>query len=244
MVKRESGMEWLEQVLKEEYQLVTVLKQNQKGKVLHYRHKELERDLIVKVIPAENEVYSVLKSIHHPNIPQVFDVWADGDSCTVLEEYIDGVTIADILDTGAYHWRGAANVLCYVCDALQTLHNLHIIHRDIKPENIMIRNDGQVFLIDYDSARLYKPYQSKDTNFVGTVGYAAPEQFGMAQSDPRTDIFAIGVLLNIMLTGEHPSKILYRGKPRKIIEKCIQVNAESRYQTISELKKALNVFRC
>ena len=103
----------------------------------------------------------------------------------------------------------------------------------------MIRTDSKVILIDFDAARIYKPYRSEDTKFVGTVGYAAPEQFGMTQSDPRTDIFALGILLNIMLTGEHPSKVLYQGRLRKVIEKCIQVNPQKRYQTVLELKQSL-----
>ena len=232
-------MEWLEQVLQNEYQFIADLKQNAAKKVLRYRHRTLNRDLIVKSVSTENGVYPLLKTIHHPNIPQVFDVLEGTDHCIVLEEFIDGVTIADILDTDAYHERGAREVLCHVCDALEALHSIQIVHRDIKPENIMLRSDGQVFLIDYDAARLYKPYQSGDTHFIGTKGYAAPEQFGIAQSDFRTDIFAMGVLLNMMLTREHPSKTLYRGSLRKVIEKCVQVNPASRYQTASELKLAL-----
>lgn len=232
-------MEWLDNVLTQEYQLVGVLKQSPKGSVLRYRHKALNQDMIVKRLPFLTEAYPRLKEIHHPNIPQIFDVIPEQNSCTVLEEFIDGVTVADILDGNTYHERGAKAVLSQICDALQVLHSLHIIHRDIKPENIMIRTDSKVILIDFDAARIYKPYRSEDTKFVGTVGYAAPEQFGMAQSDPRTDIFALGILLNIMLTGEHPSKVLYQGRLRKVIEKCIQVNPQKRYQTVLELKQSL-----
>ena len=143
------------------------------------------------------------------------------------------------MDGDTYHEEGAKKVLSSVCDALDALHKMRIIHRDIKPENVMIRNDGQVFLIDFDAARIYKPYHSQDTQFVGTVGYAAPEQFGLAQSDFRTDIFAAGVLLNMMLTREHPSKLLYQGKLKRVIEKCTQINPEMRYQNVLALKQAL-----
>ena len=232
-------MEWLDKVLAEEYQLVGMLKQSPKGTVLRYRHKTLNQDMIVKRLPFLAEAYSKLKEIQHPNIPQIFDVIPEQNGCIVLEEFIDGVTVADILDGNTYHEQGAKAVISQVCDALKILHSMHIIHRDIKPENIMIRTDGTVLLIDFDAARFYKPYRSEDTKFVGTVGYAAPEQFGMAQSDPRTDIFALGILLNIMLTGEHPSKVLYQGRLRKVIEKCIQVNPQKRYQTAMELKQSL-----
>lgn len=232
-------MEWLTKVLSEEYQLIGIIKQDTKGKILHYRHQKLHKDLLVKILFSQNEAYPLLKLIHHPNIPQVFDVLLENEQLIVLEEFIDGVTVADILDGDTYHEEGAKKVLSSVCDALDALHKMRIIHRDIKPENVMIGNDGQVFLIDFDAARIYKPYHSQDTQFVGTVGYAAPEQFGLAQSDFRTDIFAAGVLLNMMLTREHPSKLLYQGKLKRVIEKCTQINPEMRYQNVLALKQAL-----
>ena len=94
-------------------------------------------------------------------------------------------------------------------------------------------------LIDFDASRFFKKGQSKDTVIIGTAGYAAPEQLGFAQSDERTDIFALGVLMNVMLTGEHPTNKLYKGKLRKVIEKCIQLDPQKRYKNVEELKKIL-----
>ena len=80
-------------------------------------------------------------------------------------------------------------MICKQCGAV--LHKNNIIHRDIKPENVIIDKYGNVKLVDFDSARVYKTYQSNDTSFTGTAGFAAPEQFAISQTDPRTDIFAL-----------------------------------------------------
>lgn len=119
------------------------------------------------------------------------------------------------------------------------MHSIYVIHRDIKPQNILISAEGNLKIIDYDVSKEYKAEQNTDTAYLGTVGYAAPEQYGISQSDFRTDIFSLGVLINVMLTGKHPSVELCNGRFRKIVEKCTQVNSSQRYQNIIELKRAL-----
>ena len=103
----------------------------------------------------------------------------------------------------------------------------------------MITSGGIVKIIDFDAARIFKQGKSADTKIIGTVGYAAPEQMGLAQSDERTDIFAVGILMNVMLTGEHPGRRMYKGKLAKIIEKAIRVDPLKRFANTSELKKYL-----
>ena len=103
----------------------------------------------------------------------------------------------------------------------------------------MIDSIGNVKLIDFDAARIFKSYQQQDTSFIGTAGFAAPEQYGINQTDPRSDIFALGILLNVMLTGEHPSRKLYKGRLTKVIEKCINIDPNKRYANIKDLYKKL-----
>lgn len=83
------------------------------------------------------------------------------------------------------------------------------VHRDIKPENIILRG-SQAVLIDFDAARLHKPEHEADTQILGTTGFAAPEQYGLSQSDIRTDIYSLGVLINVMLTGNTPQSVWQR----------------------------------
>ena len=113
-----------------------------------------------------------------------------------------------------------------------------IIHRDVKPENVIVELSGRVVLIDLNASRI-ESNASKDTVIMGTVGYASPEQMGINQSDSRTDIYAVGVLLNVMLTGKHPSDVLVKGRPGRIVQKCTQINPDLRYQDALRLAKAL-----
>ena len=160
------------------------------------------------------------------------------DGMIVLEEYIDGITVAQVMEIDKYRPAGAKKVLSEVCDALTTLHSRGIIHRDVKPENVMIEKSGRVVLIDLNASRV-KSEASKDTVILGTVGYASPEQLGISQTDARTDIYAAGVLYNVMLTGAHPSVAIASGKAGRIVRKCTAVNPAERYQSAQELRKAL-----
>lgn len=138
-----------------------------------------------------------------------------------------------------YTYGGAAKILRALCDALEALHSHGFVHRDIKPENVMIDDHGQVKLIDFDAARAFDGIKSHDTVILGTVGFAPPEQFGVAQSDPRSDIYALGVLFNVMLTGAHPSRKLAAGKAGRLILKCTQIQPGMRYASVAELRRKL-----
>ena len=157
----------------------------------------------------------------------------------VLEEYIRGDSLAYLLENGPLPPEYARRIALQVCQALEVLHGLGIVHRDIKPENILIRGDEAV-LIDFDVSRVHKSEGLSDTRIMGTTGYAAPEQYGFSQTDARADIYSLGVLLNEMLTGKHPSTCLAGGPLQPVIEKCIEVNVNKRYSTAAEVIAALN----
>lgn len=232
-------MIFFDDILKEQYSVVRVFKKTEEKSILLLRHKEIKKDVICRKFKGNCDAYKVLRDISFVNLPAVFEVAENENKITVLEEYISGTTVADLLSDGLFNESGVKSIVKSVCDALTVLHFYGIVHRDIKPENIMVADGGTVKLIDFDAARLYKNGKSKDTKIIGTAGYAAPEQLGLAQSDERTDIFAVGILMNVMLTGEHPSKKLYTGKLAKVIEKCIQIDPQKRYSNAEELKKSL-----
>lgn len=229
----------LEDILKEQYSVVKVFKKTDEKSIVLLRHNQLQKNIICRRFRGNCETYKVLQGIRFKNLPIVYEVMEKDGIVLALEEFIKGTTVADILSNGLYSEKGVKSVVKSVCDALSVLHSYGIVHRDIKPENIMIADDGTVKLIDFDVSRVFKNGQSKDTVIIGTAGYAAPEQLGFAQSDERTDIFALGVLMNVMLTGEHPTNKLYKGKMRRIIEKCIQLDPQKRYKNVDELKKSL-----
>ncbi len=228
-MKRE---DFLKDILKV-YSLVSVLRDLDDYKVLHLRHKELGRDIILRSFSSPVSAYEKLLGIKNENLPQIYDVINLSDGQMVLEEFISGLTVAEVMETGRYRKRGVRRVLAAVLSGLSVLHERGIIHRDIKPENIIISDSGRVVLIDFNAARILKP-ASKDTVIMGTVGYASPE-LGIAGSDERSDIYAMGILMNVMLTGVHPSEKIARGEFGKIIRKCTAINPGERYESIEKL---------
>ena len=233
-MKQEDYIEKILQV----FSLVAVLSQKNGCKVLRLRNKKNGRDLVLRSFPTPMPAYENLQNIRYINLPEIYDVLEMDDGQIVLEEYIDGITIAQVMETDKYRSAGARKVLSDVCDALTVLHDRGIVHRDVKPDNVLIEKSGRVVLIDFNASRM-ESNVGKDTVIMGTVGYASPEQLGLSQSDARTDIYAAGVLYNVMLTGQHPSVAIASGKARRIVRKCTAVNPDERYQTATELRSAL-----
>ena len=182
--------------------------------------------------------YDTLCGVACDALPLVYDAVTFEDGQAVLEEYLDGLTVAEIMQTGRYRYRGAKTVLAAVCRALTVLHERGLVHRDVKPENVMVDKAGRVVLIDFNAARTVSD-ASRDTVIMGTVGYASPEQLGLSQSDARTDVYAAGILLNVMLTGKHPGEQLARGRAGRIVKKCTMLAPADRYPTAAALAAAL-----
>lgn len=149
-------------------------------------------------------MYRKLLTVSCPNLPQIMEVGEKEGKTALLEEYVQGDTLGEILQGGLLTAAQAKQITRQLCMALWVLHSLGVVHRDVKPDNVIIRGTEAV-LIDFDASRIYKNENREDTQILGTTGFAAPEQYGLSQSDGRADIYALGVLLNIMLTGEHPS---------------------------------------
>lgn len=219
------------------YSLVAVLSEKNGGQVLRLRNKTMDRDLIVRSYPSPFDAYSRLYCILCKNLPETYDVIDLDDGQIVLEEFIDGITVAQILEVERYRFRNAKEVLTGVCNALAVLHDNGIVHRDVKPENVIVSGD-RIVLIDLNASRIISD-APKDTTIMGTVGYASPEQLGLAQSDARTDIYAVGVLMNVMLTGKHPTETFASGHAGKIIRKCTALNPDDRFQTALKLLESL-----
>ena len=220
------------------YSLVSVLSDKNDCKVLKLKNKKQDKYIVLRQFLKPLSAYEELYSIKCENLPLIYDVINLDYGQIVLEEFIEGLTIAEVMETGKYRYMGTRRVLRSVSHALTVLHNRGIVHRDVKPENVVIGKDGRVVLIDFNAARKISS-ANKDTTIMGTVGYASPEQLGVAQSDARTDIYAVGVLLNVMVTGKHPSEKLAKRKAGRIVRKCTNVNPNERYQSAEKLVSAL-----
>lgn len=220
------------------YRPVAVLSQKNDCQVLRLRNQKNGKDLVLRSFPKRLDAYEVLCGIRCENLPEIYDAMDMEDGQIVFEEFIDGITVAQVMETGKYHYRGAKKVLMGICNALAVLHEREIIHRDVKPENVMVDQNGRVLLLDLNASRK-ESQAGKDTVIMGTVGYAAPEQLGLSQSDARADIYAAGVLLNVMLTGKHPTERFAPGRAGRIIRKCTALNPDDRYQTALKLWETL-----
>lgn len=151
----------------------------------------------------------LLGSLHHPNLPAIYDGFSEDGRSFLVMEYIDGKTLLQMLKDIGGQPLPVANVLDYaiqLCDVLIYLHshNPPIIFRDLKPTNVMVKDNGHVMLIDFGIARFFKEGQAQDTVFLGSPGYAPPEQHGTAQTNPRSDLYSLGATLHCCLTGRDP----------------------------------------
>ena len=189
------------------------------------------------------EVYKQIKNIQSIYMARVYEIFKCDDTLVVIEEFINGRTLQQIIDNeGPLNEDVAIKYIMDLCSILDILHNQNppIIHRDIKPSNIIIDNNGILKLIDFDVSRVYRDEKNRDTHILGTKGYASPEQFGFEQTDCRSDIYSVGVLINVLTTGKYMKEQLNDGRLRHIIEKCTNISPDNRYKSVKELQIALN----
>lgn len=217
---------------------VRVLKRSARGVVTLLRHRETGKRYVFRQFMGSGDVYRRLLTVECPHLPRIEEVAEADGRVAVLEEYVQGDTLLFLLEGGLLDWDEAKKVTADVCAALWVLHSLGAVHRDVKDSNVILRGSDAV-LIDFDASRIVKPEHAADTVVLGTTGYAAPEQFGLSQTDGRADIYSLGVLLNVMLTGEHPSRQLASGRAGRIVQRCTMMNPDQRYRSVLELREAL-----
>lgn len=212
-------------------------------KVKLVQHTESGKIFVLKTLKVYDiRVFQYLAANPIPGTPRIVELIEDGNLLYVVEEYISGTSLRDRLEeSGTFCEEEAVKLIRQLCSILRPLHNLNppIVHRDIKPSNIIISLDGKIVLVDFNSAKTSEYTQTQDTVLIGTVGYAAPEQYGFSASRPTTDIYAIGVLLNELLTGKLPNEEIYSGYLEPVIRKCLQMDPLNRYQSVEELLRAI-----
>lgn len=208
-----------------------LLKENKRG-CIYAETDDNGRKVIKRVIQKGcAEVYELLRDNPHPYMPKIYSVISNESEITVTEEFINGKIISEACFTEK-SMISAAKELCKV---LTHIHRLGIVHRDIKPSNILMAEDGHIRLIDFDAARTVKPTADSDTRYLGTEGFAPPEQYGFSQTDKRSDIYALGKTLECIL-----GSLAFDKKYGDIIYKCTRLDPESRYTDASEVLRDLN----
>lgn len=184
-------------------------------------------------------VYERLKSVEQANLPRVYGTEEYEGECFAYYEYIEGETLEDIVHEGTYTIAQAEEWMEQLCAAMGALHAMQpcVVHRDIKPENIIISDGGVLKLIDLGAARLFKDGKLCDTEQIGTRGYAAPEQYGFNQSDARTDIYAAGTVLHVLMARFGEAAKSYNA----VAARCTQLEPQNRYQSAKAMKTALRM---
>ncbi|HEY7357236.1 MAG TPA: protein kinase, partial [Ktedonobacterales bacterium] len=214
--------------------------------------KESEREQAIENFHTEAEM---LKTLDHKNLPRFYDQFQEEDRYYLVMEYIEGETLEDRLEregkglpeTDVLDWAEQ------LCSVLTYLHERRppIIFRDLKPGNIMVTKQGQAKLIDFGIARIFRSDKTHDTQVLGTPGYAPPEQYGKGQTDPRSDVYALGVTLHQLLTNYDPSSTPFSLPPvhslnpavsphvQAAIEQATRLKREERFESISDFHSAL-----
>ncbi|MBO6305805.1 MAG: protein kinase [Selenomonadaceae bacterium] len=224
-------MELWEQYLGSSYEMVDILKDSENGLVALIYDKIGRRVCVLKQRDARSKgIYEMLKEMDNPYVPAIYRLIEQDGKLLVIEEYIDGRTLADILRyDGMLNERTALHILKEICECLRHFHKRNVVHRDIKPSNIILAKNYEVKLIDFGIARVTRPSEESDTEFLGTKGYAPPEQYGFGQTDARSDIYSLGITIRRIL-GED-----YHGSLMPILRKCAALDPDGRYSSVDEL---------
>jgi serine/threonine protein kinase len=182
----------------------------------------------------DESVYVYLCANPNKFIPQIYGIFKDSNNnLIVIEEFIQGNTFDMLINDKTLPDKKKLNLFLELLEGLSLLHNAPnpIIHRDLKPSNLMVTEKGEVKILDYDAAKVYKPNGSGDTTFLGTDGVAAPEQYGFMQSDPRSDVYAVGKMLSAAFPND--------GRIQQIAAKASSFDPANRYSNARELSDAL-----
>ena len=243
------------QILNNTYEILDFIGKGGMSTVFKAKHIRLNMEVAIKAVRKNQQIdlmaeVSILTRLNHPNLVRVIDIFEDENLIYIVMDYIEGEDLQHIIqrekvipEETVIEWFRT------LADTLRYLHSRKppIIYRDMKPANVILQNDGTLKVIDFGIAREYKAAATGDTTYIGTNGFAAPEQFGMAQSDGRTDIYSLGMTMYYLATGKSPLQPPYGYTPARklnpnlsewleaILEKCIKDNPEDRYQSADEL---------
>lgn len=216
---------------------------------------------IIEATDGFNREVALLSTLSHPHLPHIYEHFTDPDHWYLVMDFLEGETLETYLEK-TYTKRSELTPLpltevldigIQLCKVLDYLHTREpaIIFRDVKPANVMRLSTSKLYLIDFGIARHYKPGKPKDTIPFGSPGYAAPEQYGKAQTTPRSDIYSLGAMLHMLLSGNDPVDNPFHFDPLRLyggegiseltalIGHMVSLDAEQRPQCVSEVQKTL-----
>ena len=244
------------EIIKDKWKIVSIIGKGSSATVFLALDEHLHKQVVIKEYNdvkrneyqflVRHEV-NILNSLKHSGIPQIYDFIEVNTNLVIIMEYIQGRTIDRIIqENSPFTEKYAINISKQLISILRYLHSNNIIYRDLKPSNIMITNTNKVVLVDFGAAMMQSLQETETITCIGTIGYAAPEQFDKnGKQDFGTDIYGFGATLYYMLTGVSPANI-HSFSIKKvnanlsnalefIILKCTQLNPKDRYQNINQL---------
>lgn len=202
--------------------------------------------------------YRILSQLESPNLPQTMDMFEIDNILYMVREFRDGVMLTELMESGI-SLEALANICWQVLDILEYLHEKEIVYRDLKPSNILVDNGGNLFLLDFGTARYHHRGKKHDTIYLGTPGFAPPEQYGTAQTTQASDIYSFGALLYYLITGENPedkpfefaafeniNKKIRHKSMAEFLCKCLEMNPAGRFQNTKDVRFLLfegNIFK-
>ncbi len=238
---------WLPLELAEDYEPLALLKEGAERQTLLLQDRRTGEKLVLRRFtrPAADtgKKFAALSRLAGRGVPQMRRWFLSGGAGYLLREYVEGETLLDLVQKkGSFSPQETAGVGLALCRTLEALHGQDppLIHRDIKAENVIRTPAGEYMLIDFDISRFYDEQDTRDTELRVTAFSAPPEQFGFRQTDPRSDIYALGVLLHELATGE--SRLEDGDMPAPlgaVVRRCTRFDPKDRYQSAAALERAL-----
>ena len=240
------GMAAVYQAKDSKHDTLCAIKEMSLSSVSPYEHAQAIQNFLAEA--------TILSRLNHPNLPAFTDFFTEDSRHFLVMEYIEGNTLEDLLEhnDGPFSERRVLGWARQLCDVLEYLHSQQppVIFRDMKPGNIMLRRDGRIKLIDFGIARIFRRSGSRDTQMLGTPGYAPPEQYGSSQTDERSDIYSLAMTLFQLMTnvvveegfGLHDIHAAYPFISPAVahaLEKATAPESEDRYQNVSVFRRAL-----
>lgn len=248
-----------------QYEIRAMLGRGGMGTVYKAFQPMLDRFVAIKILPAKlavdqefttrfNREAKALAGLSHPNIVGIYDIGQAGSQFYFVMEFIEGVTVRELMAQGKLPAQEALKIVPQLCEALEYAHSEGVIHRDIKPENIMIDKKGRVKIADFGLARIVRgdiriDPVTRTQEVMGTLDYMAPEQRMKSKDvDLRVDIYSLGVVFYEMLTGELPigkfevpsRKVQIDVRIDDVVMKTLEREPSKRYQRVSEVGTAVS----
>lgn len=254
-------------LLKNRYELKNTIGNGGMSVTYSAYDRQVDKDVVVKVTNVEDTASrtkalrecDLLMSLKHKNIVEVYDSVAENNKIYMVMEKINGITLREYTNRYKMDFETVLNVMRAICSVLDYLHsqNPMIIYRDLTPDNVMI-NPGtkELKLIDFGIARFYKELKHKDTEQLGTPGFAPPEQYGFDQTDGRSDIYSLGATMYYVIARKEPftyprvnkslkdfipemGEDMFYKRLSDVIDKCMKPKKADRYENCRQLGRDL-----